>query len=193
MTRTERREARRRRVFLYRGLIGVAVLLAAVVIGCAATPPATAGAEPEAYIPAVTPAPTPSPALEETAAGCLAKMLYGEARGCSTTEQAAVIWCVLNRVDNESGLWPDDIVGVVTQPSQFHGYNPDHPVLPELLALVEDVLARWHIEDECVGGVGRVLPKEYTYFSGDGKHNYFRTEWTGGATWDWSLASPYGA
>jgi len=30
----------------------------------------------------------------------LAKTAYGEARGCSTTQQAAVMWCVLNRVDN---------------------------------------------------------------------------------------------
>ena len=45
----------------------------------------------------------------------IAKALYGEARGCSTTEQAAVVWCILNRVDDESGLWPDDIIGVVTQ------------------------------------------------------------------------------
>ena len=96
------------------------------------------------------------------------------------------------RVDDESGLWPDDIVAVVTQPSQFHGYDPDHPVVPEFLALAEDVLARWEIEDTCVGDVGRVLPQEYTYFSGDGRHNYFRTEYTGGETWGWTAESPYG-
>ena len=57
--------------------------------------------------------------------------------------------------------------------------------------LVEDVLARWMAEKECVGSVGRVLPKEYLYFTGDGVHNYFTTEWQGGQTWDWSLESPY--
>ena len=35
------------------------------------------------------------------------------------------------------------------------------------------------------------LPKEYLYFTGDGAHNYFTTEWQGGQTWDWSLESPY--
>lgn len=129
---------------------------------------------------------------EESPAVALAKTIYGEARGCSTTEQAAVAWCVLNRVDDESGQWPDDVVGVVTQPSQFHGYDEDHPVVPELLAVAEDVLARWEIEDTCVGDVGRVLPEEYTYFSGDGRHNWFRTAWDGGETWDWGLESPYG-
>lgn len=135
--------------------------------------------------------PMESPPKGDSAAAYLAKMLYGEARGCSTTEQAAVVWCVLNRVDDESGLWPDDIVGVVTQESQFHGYSPDHPILPELLAVAEDVLARWEMEDACLGSVGRVLPEEYTYFTGDGWHNYFRTEWIGGTTWDWALESPY--
>ena len=49
----------------------------------------------------------------------------------------------------------------------------------------------WMAEKECVGSVGRVLPKEYLYFTGDGAHNYFTTEWQGGQTWDWSLESPY--
>lgn len=39
--------------------------------------------------------------------------------------------------------------------------------------------------------VGRVLPREYLFFTGDGEHNHFRTEWEGGQTWDWSLRSPY--
>ncbi|MEG1578414.1 MAG: cell wall hydrolase, partial [Oscillospiraceae bacterium] len=134
--------------------------------------------------PAVTEAP-------ETPAECLARMLYGEARGCSTTEQAAVVWCALNRVDSEDPYYPDDIVAVVTQERQFHGYDPEHPVLPELLALAEDVLARWSIEGGCVGSVGRVLPEEYLYFTGDGMHNYFWTEYTGGETWGWWLESPY--
>ena len=121
----------------------------------------------------------------------IAKTLYGEARGCSTTEQAAVAWCILNRVDDESGMWPDDIIGVVTQEHQFAGYSQEHPVLPELYDLAMDVLARWEIEDTCVGDVGRVLPQEYTYFSGDGRHNYFRTEYTGGETWGWTAESPY--
>lgn len=64
---------------------------------------------------------------------------------------------------------------------QFYGYDPSNPVDPDILALVEDVLARWMAEKECVGSVGRVLPKEYLYFTGDGAHNYFTTEWQGRA------------
>ncbi|MEA4933683.1 MAG: hypothetical protein VB071_08950 [Lawsonibacter sp.] len=126
---------------------------------------------------------------EDGAAECLAKMLYGEARGCSKTEQAGAVWCVLNRVDDPK--YPDGVVAVVTQKNQFYGYKADNPVLPELLALAEDVLARWYAEGDCIGNVGRVLPKEYLYFTGDGRRNQFRTEYKGGETWDWSLASPY--
>lgn len=121
----------------------------------------------------------------------LAKMVWGEARGCSTTEQAATIWCVLNRYDSGDRFWADTVEGITTQPCQFYGYDPSNPVDPDILALVEDVLARWMAEKECVGSVGRVLPKEYLYFTGDGAHNYFTTEWQGGQTWDWSLESPY--
>lgn len=121
----------------------------------------------------------------------IAKTLYGEARGCSTTEQAAVVWCILNRVDDESGLWPDDIIGVVTQESQFIGYSPEHPVLPELYDLAMDVLGRWQLEKDGEIDVGRVLPADYCYFQGDGKHNYFRQEFEDGPVWDWGMETPY--
>lgn len=42
-----------------------------------------------------------------------------------------------------------------------------------------------------IKGVGRVLPKEYLYFSGDGIRNTFRTQYKGGTRWNWSLPSPY--
>lgn len=121
----------------------------------------------------------------------IAKTLYGEARGCSTTEQAAVVWCILNRVDDESGLWPDDIIGVVTQEHQFIGYSPENPVLPELYDLALDVLGRWQLEKGGETGVGRVLPADYCYFQGDGRHNYFRQEFAGSPAWDWGLETPY--
>lgn len=120
----------------------------------------------------------------------LAQTVWGEARGCSTTEQAAVVWCILNRVD--SSQFPDDPLMVVQQERQFDGYHPSYPVEPELVVLVEDVMARWEMEDKLVGEVGRVLPKEYLFFEGDGSHNHFRQEYIKtGETWDWSLPSPY--
>lgn len=148
--------------------------------------------------PGYTPVPSQVTEPEETPAQdwsaeaeVLAKTVYGEARGCSTTEQAAVIWCVLNRVDSECAFWPDDIIGVATQPEQFHGYYADHPVTQEHYELALDVIDRWQQEKNGEADVGRVLPPEYLYFHGDGVHNHFRTEYTGGQTWDWSLDSPY--
>lgn len=120
----------------------------------------------------------------------VAKTVWGEARGCTTTEQAAVVWCVLNRVDSPD--FPDDPLSVVAQQGQFSGYSTDYPVDPELVALVEDVMARWTLEKSAVGSVGRVLPREYVFFVGDGLHNHFRESYEQtGETWDWSLPSPY--
>ena len=127
------------------------------------------------------------PAINEADVEMLAKLVWGEARGCSTTEQAAVIWTVLNRVDSEDPVFPDTIQEVVTQPWQFIGYDPAYPVEQDKVDLARDVLTRW-----LTGGEGRVLPKEYVFFHGDGIHNHFRIEFEhNGQYWDWSLDSPY--
>lgn len=116
----------------------------------------------------------------------LAKTVWGEARGCSDTEQAAVMWCILNRVD--SPLYPNSITEVVKQPSQFFGYSPNNPVDKEILQLAETVLSYWKAGDDS----GRVLPKEYLYFTGDGKRNHFYVSWGDTSNpWDWSLNSVY--
>ncbi len=129
----------------------------------------------------------PEPVINEADVEMLAKLVWGEARGCSTTEQAAVIWTVLNRVDSEDPIFPDTIQEVVTQPWQFIGYDPNHPVEQDKVDLARDVLTRW-----LTGGEGRVLPKEYVFFHGDGIHNHFRIEYQhNGQYWDWSLDSPY--
>lgn len=101
----------------------------------------------------------------------VAKMLWGEARGCTRDNQIKCVWVVLNRVDDES--FPDTIQGVLSQPSQFHGYDPAYPVTDELTAVAEDVLTRWSYEKQGVP-VRRELPKSYLWFTGDGVTNYFR-------------------
>lgn len=121
----------------------------------------------------------------------IAKTIYGEALVCSTTERAAVAWCILNRVDSDDSYYPEDIISVILQPGQFHGYDAEHPVLPELQELALDVIDRWQREKDGETDTGRVLSQDYLFFSGDGRHNYFRTDWRGGTSWDWSLPSPY--
>ena len=139
----------------------------------------------------VTPEPepevTPQPWTDEEVI-VLAKMLWGEARGVSSdAEKAACVWCALNRVDHGY----NDIITVVTTPKQFVGYNEENPVDDGLITLCIDVLTRWYAEREGQVEVGRVLPADYLWFSGDGERNYFRNAYRGGDRWDWSLPSPY--
>lgn len=120
----------------------------------------------------------------------LAKLIWGEARGVeSTTEKAAVVWCVLNRVDAKG--YPSTIAEVVTQRKQFVGYDADYPATETNKLIAEDVLRRWYAEKTGITNVGRILPKDYIYFTGDGKQNHFASEWKSDDTWDWSLPSPY--
>ena len=101
----------------------------------------------------------------------VAKMLYGESRGCSIDNQQKAVWCVLNRVDDDD--FPDTIIGVLSQPDQFHGYSTAFPVWDELTAVAEDVLTRWSLEKQGVA-VNRELPKSFLYFTGTGRENVFR-------------------
>ena len=101
----------------------------------------------------------------------LAQMLYGEARGCTVDNQMKCVWCVLNRVDDSR--FPDTIQGVLSQPSQFHGYSPDFPVWDELKEVARDVLTRWSMEKQGVT-VERELPNTYLWFTGYNGSNHFR-------------------
>lgn len=124
-----------------------------------------------------------------TDAEIIAKVLYEECRGVeSKTEQAAVAWCILNRVDSQK--FPDTVEKVAKQSHQF-AWNPSAPVTEELLNLAEDVLLRWQLEKVGMGDVGRILPQDYLYFAGRGGHNHFRNAYRGGEYWDWTLESPY--
>lgn len=121
------------------------------------------------------PEPSAEPEYEiyftEDDAVAMAKMLWGEARGCTRDNQAMAVWCVLNRVDDSR--FPDTIQGVLSQPSQFHGYSPDFPVTDELYAVALDVLTRWSLEKQGVT-VERELPNTYLWFTGYNGSNHFR-------------------
>ncbi len=136
-------------------------------------------------------APVPAPEIwapDQNDVGLIAMVIYNEARGLPDTEKAAVAWCILNRVDDPR--FPDTVREVVTSPCQF-AFSWDTPVLPELCRLADDVMCRHHAEKSGEGNVGRVLPPEYCFFWGDGRHNFFRTTNTAQVYWNWSLESPY--
>ena len=160
--------------------------------------------EPEAATSAQPAEPEPIKLYTEADVDMLARLIYTEARGVrSKTEQAAVVWCVLNRLDNPNRP-QKTIAEVVCAPYKFD-YRPWAPVLPEFEELAEDVLERWEREKNGVEDVGRttagspaspkgasrVLPAEYQYFEGWGGRNWFSAEWRSDEYWDWSLPSPY--
>lgn len=163
-------------------------VLSLLLSGCSAEPSAPpTTALPEPVISEATPTPS-EPLWTEEEVNALAQMVWGEARGVpSDTEKAACVWCVLNRVDYGYG----NIITVVTAPYQFVGYDEDNPIDPELKALCEDVLTRWYAEKDGKVDVGRVLPADYMWFTGDGERNYFRNVYQEGQIWDWSLPTPY--
>lgn len=118
----------------------------------------------------------------------LAKILYSECDVVkSETERACVIWTILNRVDKNH----TSIEYEVTKPHQF-AWNPKAPVQDNHVNLARDVLQRWYAEKETGENCGRVLPKDYCFFYGDGRHNHFYNDWEKkNITWDYSLPSPY--
>ena len=146
--------------------------------------------EPEAATSAQPAEPEPIKLYTEADVDMLARLIYTEARGVrSKTEQAAVVWCVLNRLDNPNRP-QKTIAEVVCAPHQFD-YRPWAPVLPEFVELAADVLKRWQAERDGQADVGRVLPPEYQYFEGWGGRNWFSAKWKSGEFWGWGLASPY--
>ena len=104
----------------------------------------------------------------------VAKMLWGEARGCTRDNQIKCAWIVCNRVDDER--FPDTIQEVLSQPSQFHGYDPTYPVTSELYDVAFDVLTRWSYEKQDIP-VRRELPESFLWFTGNGRENIFREEY----------------
>lgn len=118
----------------------------------------------------------------------MAKVIFREARGMCTDQQAAVAWNILNRVDNPR--FDSAISAVITSPSQY-AWIEDTPLWDEHIHLAQDVIYRWLLEKAGYTNVGRVLPADYLYFFGYDGLNYYRTTWSGDTYWDWNWESPY--
>ena len=121
----------------------------------------------------------------------LARLVYVEGRGvASQTEQACVIWTVLNRVE----AYGKSISETILAPHQF-SYKEDAPFYDDfgrdLRELARDVLQRWTLENMGEADVGRVLPSNYFFFAGKNGHNWFRMGYTDTEYWDYSFTSPY--
>jgi hypothetical protein len=120
-------------------------------------------------------------------------------------EQAAVVWCVLNRVSYDyprlftngtPAEMSEAIWRTTKSPNQF-AYSYYTVAYDGHEALAEDVIIRWVLEGYgLLEDVGRTLPVNYRFFHalGDGWHNRFRTTFDGGSNceyWYWTLPDPY--
>lgn len=120
-------------------------------------------------------------------------LLTGEAVGVpSLTRQSGCLWIVCNRV--LSPKFPNDIEAVIEQSSQFDGYTAGGSYTEECYNLAVDVFERFY--RECNGedsiSVGRSIPADYLYFTGDGQENHFRKTQTGPEyVWGSQFVSPY--
>ena len=103
----------------------------------------------------------------------IANVVYGVAQSPNMTERKAVAWCILNRVT--STLFPDTVYEVIMEKKQFPAYREENKLEKENVALVREVVAQWYAESNGASReeVKRLLPKNYLYFDGNGRRNYF--------------------
>lgn len=87
----------------------------------------------------VTPEPVDPIKIE---AEYVAKVLYGTAQLNSAHGQKMVVWCIINRVENQN--YPDSIKDVCQQKDQWMGYSDNNPVMRDLYDLSYEILSNWH-------------------------------------------------
>lgn len=104
-----------------------------------------------------------------------ALLAWGEYSGSDYAQRTAPIWCACNRAD-AWGLTLDEVM----HSDAFHGLLTEREVPEEWYDLARETLARWELEKMGYIDVGRTLPSEYLYFSGNGVVNVYRTEYIGG-------------
>ena len=74
----------------------------------------------------------------ELEAEWIARVMYGMYRpDHKDSDLRAIVWCILNRVDNKA--YPGEVQAVCQQKSQWMGYSDDNPVIAKLydIALAE--------------------------------------------------------
>ena len=102
----------------------------------------------------------------EREAEYIAKVIYGTARDHADSDKKAVVWCILNRVENHSH--PNNVMEVCEQPKQWMGYSDENPVLTELYDLALTELKTWY------SGGHRPMSNDYIYLSWSSKEILLR-------------------
>ena len=102
----------------------------------------------------------------------LAQMLSGECYEGEIVDKTRASWVVINRV--ESPVWPDTIVGVISQAGQFFGWHANTTPSEESLTVARKVLTDW-INDDYSSRHETCGDEIYIFFSGNGSRvNDFR-------------------
>lgn len=103
----------------------------------------------------------------------LAKMAWGEARGCGERGIRAAMECAIQRL--HTGEYGKTLTEVVSAPCQFYGYSTNNPVTQEIKSIAERALIADHY------GFDMLLPSGYLWFTGRSGENIFRN--AKGETW----------
>lgn len=114
-------------------------------------------------------------AISDELVATAALLAWGEYSGTDYAQRTAPIWCACNRAD----AW-EMTLDEVMHSDAFHGLLTEREVPEEWYDLARETLARWELEKMGYIDVGRTLPSEYLYFSGNGVVNVYRTEYIGG-------------
>lgn len=141
----------------------------------APVPPETSADTPNTYPSQEDVLNTAMEAIPDELVAEAALLAWGEYSGGDYAQRTAPIWCACNRAD-AWGLTLDEVM----HSDAFHGLLTEREVPEEWYDLARETLARWELEKMGYIDVGRTLPSEYLYFSGNGTVNIYRTEYIGG-------------
>lgn len=125
--------------------------------------------------PEPTPKPTPVTSNHQDEIYVLAQAMAGECFSDEYEDMIKVGMTLFNRVDSSDPFFPDDLISVIRQPYQVHGYNPD--TVPEgiYLQAAEEVVNTYYAIK-----AGADLPWDYDILywragtGADYGHNIFR-------------------
>lgn len=125
--------------------------------------------------PVVTPTPPPPPPVEireyahdEADVETLARLLWSSPLRDEEAKET-LLWVVLNRVDDQSGLFGDSILEAVSV-SEFSFYDDDAHLSEANLTIARDVLDAWKSRKEGCW-IGRHVPANGLYIRFIGEHN----------------------
>lgn len=141
----------------------------------APVPPETSADTPNTYPSWESVLNTAMEAIPDELVAEAALLAWGEYSGTDYAQRTAPIWCACNRAD-AWGLTLEEVM----HSDAFHGLLTEREVPAEWYDLARETLARWELEKLGYIDVGRTLPSEYLYFSGNGEYNTYRTEYIGG-------------